>query len=208
MLVFGCTVWVEMMIKNLKSVWLILISAAIMTYVTPTHAEWFFKNKVLSEKILGRWYSEINRDDEGMVSKFIGVTEYFRNGSVNYEGQIISYAKDEPEVSYYCGHNATYTWQIKKEYLYQTMRDAKVFPNYVKQKGDELSNPQDIQTLLEFCAEIQRFYRDENPKGKTEEYRLIQINDESLIYSYKDDNGKPVIETEARTERGFGSYRR
>ncbi|NDY81616.1 hypothetical protein G3I67_00075 [Orrella sp. NBD-18] len=186
----------------------LLAGSVLIACVSTAQAQVFFKSQHLAEKILGRWYSEITRDDAEMLTKFIGVTEYFRNGTVNYEGQIISYVKDDPNVSYYCGHNATYTWQIKKEHLYQTMVDAKVFPNYVKEQGNELNSAEDIQTLLEFCAEIQRFYRDESPKGKTEEYGLIQITDERMIYQYKDENGKPVVETETKTERGFGPFRR
>lgn len=196
------------MFAILKSLRSALLVSVLVACASPVQAQVFFKSQQLAEKILGRWYSEIGRDDAEMVTKFIGVTEYFRNGTVNYEGQIISYVKDDPDVSYYCGHNATYTWQIKKEHLYQTMIDAKVFPNSVKENGKELTSSDDIQILLEFCADIQRYYRDESPRGRTEEYLLIQVNDERMIYQYKDENGKPVVETETRTERGFGPFRR
>lgn len=196
------------MLLKLKTMRALFISCLFLACVSSAQAQVFFKSQHLADKILGRWYSEINRVDGEMSTKFLGVSEYMRNGAVSYEGQIVSYAKDDPDVSYYCGHNVTYTWLIKKEHLYQTMLDAKVFPHYVKDKGQELTDPDDILILNEFCAEIQKFYREEYPKHKTEEYRLIQITDERLIYEYKDDNGKPVVETETRTELGFTPFKR
>ena len=196
------------MCSKLKSLRALFISSLLLACVSTAQAQVFFKSQHLADKILGRWYSEITRTEGEMTTKFLGVSEYLRNGAVSYEGQIISYAKDDPDTSYYCGHNVTYTWQIKKEHLYQTMIDAKVFPHYVKEKGQELTDPDDIQTVSEFCAEIQMFYRNEYPKNKTEEYRILQITDERMVYEYKDDNGKPVVETETRTERGFAPYKR
>lgn len=196
------------MFSKLRFLRAFLTVSLLMVCAAPVQSQVFFKSQQLADKILGRWYTEISREEGEMISKFIGVSEYLRNGSVSYEGQIVTYSKDDPDTVYYCGHNVTYTWLIKKEHLYQTMIDAKVFPHYVKQNGQELTDSEDLQNLNEFCFEIQRYYRDEYPKHKTEEYRLVQITDERLIYGYKDENGKFVTETETRTERGFGPYKR
>ena len=164
------------------------------------------------EKVLqGRWLSEITQEfptEDELISgvlKIIGVEEYLGNGSVNIQGQLLTTFnyKDGSQIIASWLINGAGEWQVKDGRLYEKVVDVRAVPDFVKLNAN-LMSPEDQK---DFFQQTGFKIEDLIPKGHTTESEIVSVNDKSLVYKEKNDQGTFDVKKKTRTNAAFSLYR-
>lgn len=181
-------------------------SLAILTSLSMAQA-----NTGIEKAIQGRWLSEITQEipgDEELINgvfKIIAVEEYLGNGADNMQGQMLmtfNY-KDGSQITASWLVSATSEWQIKNSFLYEKIVDVRAIPDFVKRNGSLLSADEQKGFFQESGFKIDDYIL----KGQTSEDEIILINETSLSYKTKNDQGTHDVRSKSRTSAGFTLYR-
>lgn len=161
----------------------------------------------LGDKLPGRWLIETIINNEAPKIAHKAVQEFMANGAMDEDGQVIIWLVDRSgdQLEMTCRMRGTYDWEIKGAYLYQRSLDVSISPDYLKVNG-KVSD--DTQTLANFCDKVSKIFIKNRAKGKTSEYKILQIDQVKIVYESKDENGKTVLQTDFRTEKSFSAYRK
>jgi len=165
----------------------------------------------LGKALQGRWLSEITQEipkEDELISgvlKIIGVEEYLGNGSVNIQGQLLTTFnyKDGSQIIASWLINAAGEWLLKDGRLYEKVVDVRAAPDFVKLNAN-LMSPEDQKNFFQ-----QSGFKIEDliPKGHTTESEIVSVNDKSLVYKEKNDQGTFDVKNKTRTNAAFSLYR-
>jgi len=165
----------------------------------------------LEKTLQGRWLSEITEelpiDDElaSGVLKIIGVEEYLGNGSVNMQGQLLmtfNY-KNGSQINASWLINGAGEWQVKNGRLYEKVVDVRATPDFVKLNATAMASDDQKNFFKQTDFKIE----DLIPKGHTSESDIVSVNEKSLIYKQKNEQGTFDIKNKTRTNAAFSLYR-
>lgn len=165
----------------------------------------------LEKALQGRWLSEISQEipkEDELISgvlKIIGVEEYLGNGSVNIQGQLLTTFnyKDGSQIIASWLINGAGEWQVKDGRLYEKVVDVRAVPDFVKLNAN-LMSPEDQK---DFFQQTGFKIEDLIPKGHTTESEIVSVNDKSLVYKEKNDQGTFDVKNKTRTNAAFSLYR-
>jgi hypothetical protein len=159
------------------------------------------------DKLPGRWLIDTVINQEAPKIAHKAVQEFMANGAMNEDGQVIIWLVDQAgdQLEMACRMRSTYDWETKGAYLYQRSIDVSISPDYFKINGKVSDNK---QTLTNFCNTASKVFIGNRAKGKTSEYKILQIDQVKIVYESKDENGKAVRQTDFRTEKSFSAYRK
>ena len=165
----------------------------------------------LEKALQGRWLSEITQEipkEDDLISgvlKIIGVEEYLGNGSVNIQGQLLTTFnyKNGSQIIASWLINGAGEWQVKDGRLYEKVVDVRASPDFVKLNAN-LMSPEDQK---DFFQQSGFKIEDLIPKGHTTESEIVSVNDKSLVYKEKNDQGTFYIKNKTRTGAAFSLYR-
>lgn len=165
----------------------------------------------LEKALQGRWLSEITQEfpkEDELISgvlKIIGVEEYLGNGSVNIQGQLLTTFnyKDGSQIIASWLINGAGEWQVKDGRLYEKVVDVRAVPDFVKLNAN-LMSPEDQK---DFFQQTGFKIEDLIPKGHTTESEIVSVNDKSLVYKEKNDQGTFDVKKKTRTNAAFSLYR-
>jgi hypothetical protein len=165
----------------------------------------------LEKALQGRWLSEITQEipkEDDLISgvlKIIGVEEYLGNGSVNIQGQLLTTFnyKNGSQIIASWLINGAGEWQVKDGRLYEKVVDVRASPDFVKLNAN-LMSPEDQK---DFFQQSGFKIEDLIPKGHTTESEIVSVNDKSLVYKEKNDQGTFDIKNKTRTGAAFSLYR-
>ena len=168
--------------------------------------------ETLEKALLGRWFSEqvetLPADDNIVSGEFrlVSVDEYHANGTVNTQGQIILFFKyrDGATIESAWVIHAASEWRIKDGSLFEKIVDVQTIPDYVK-ADDRLADALDQE---EFFRQAHYNIEDLIPKGQATADHVISIDGDRFAYESKDDNGKMIRHTKARTQKNFSAYKK
>jgi hypothetical protein len=165
----------------------------------------------LEKALQGRWLSEITQEipkEDDLISgvlKIIGVEEYLGNGSVNIQGQLLmtfNYKNGSQIIASWLINGAG-EWQVKDGRLYEKVVDVRASPDFVKLNANVMS-PEDQK---DFFQQSGFKIEDLIPKGHTTESEIVSVNDKSLVYKEKNDQGTSDVKNKTRTNAAFSLYR-
>jgi len=188
-----------MTVKN-HSISTDFLRVIVLFLVTCTLAAGHADAQDFDKKMLGRWYSrsDIEQPEVGIKHIDHSVQEFYPNGTMTEERQVLSKFKD---LGYVCSCYiiGDYSWSISGNVLYQKLLAANVTVDFVTENGKDASE-------LEFGQKVCGILSQKKNILKIFSYKIIKIDDKEILYSHVDSNGKEIIKKDSRTQYGMFKY--
>lgn len=153
-------------------------------------------------KMVGRWLIQYSRTTPTITVEIITVQDYIANGAMNQETQYLV-TMGSTVVS--CVARSAFDWSMQGNLQFQTLRNKKLMPDYLKENNVKVDDPSRLNTI---CDSIAGVSDQTSYIGKTDQFRIIALDDQQNTYEYTDSDGKVVRKTDKRVREGFSYYYR
>ena len=156
---------------------------------------------------MGRWYSrsDVEPPGEGFKNTSHSVQEFYPNGTMTEERQVLSKFKDSGAVSS-CYIVGDYSWSISGNVLYQKLLAKNVTVDFVTVNGEDASQLDNGQKVLDIGQKVCAIFGNKKDILKTFSFKIIKIDDKEILYSQVDSDGKEIIKKDFRTQYGMSKY--
>jgi len=148
----------------------------------------------LKSQILGRWYLQHDFRYGEIDLKFHAVQEFFANGTMTDEGQVIVKSSAQKMV-FSCLTVRDYSWSVSESMLYQKLLMASGAVDFIKIDGKSV-DPANYEVAAKICDDLKGIVL------KTQSFRIISIDSQENLYSFTDDDGKEHLMRDRRTKLG------
>jgi hypothetical protein len=159
-------------------------------------------NNPYFNKMLGRWLIQQSQTAQNIKIEIITVQDYIANGAMNQETQYLV-TMGSTVVS--CVARSAFDWSMQGNLQFQTLRNKKLTPDYLKEDNVNVDDPSRLNTI---CDSIAGVSDKTSYIGKTDQFRIITLDDQQNTYEYTDSDGKVVRKTDKRVREGFAFYHR
>ena len=159
-------------------------------------------NNPYFNKMVGRWLIQSSQTSQDIKIEIITVQDYIANGAMNQETQ---YLVTTGPTIVSCVARSAYDWSMQGNLQFQTLRTKRMMPDYIKENNVKIDDPTRLQTV---CDSIAGVSEKSSYVGKTDQFRVISIDDQQNTYEYTDSDGKVVRKTDKRVKEGFSFYQR
>ncbi len=153
-------------------------------------------------KMVGRWLIQSSKAAQDVKLETITVQEYIANGAMNEETQ---YLVTMGSTVASCVVRSAYDWSTQGNLQFQTLRTKKLTPDYIKENNLKVDDPSQLRTI---CDSIAGVLDRSSYIGKTDQFRIISVDDNQITHEYTDSDGKVVRQTDKRVREGFSFYKR
>lgn len=160
------------------------IFITVFLYYYPSYSQ-----ENIDDYLFGIWHSKYSfKIKEGEYS-IEGTTEYFKNHSYNFVGQVIINATINNEVLLITYNlDGTGTWSSDSNSFLTTMIDMKSFPISAKYNGHEI----DISIFEKNTGKDAPNLDNTMPKGTNEEFKVISLGKDEILAEVDDLQGSPI----------------
>lgn len=147
----------------------------------------FIPNNTAESDIHGIWLSKYSYPVTGGTIEVHGTTEYFKNNSYNFIGEI-GLRINSGANSIYTQYNVdgTGVWQADSKSLTIRLDDMHSWPKFVSYNG----KPVDISLSKSMLGKDFPKIEDSYPKGVTEEFKIIDLSEQKIVIETDAPNGK------------------
>ncbi|MCU7815217.1 MAG: hypothetical protein KZQ81_08410 [Candidatus Thiodiazotropha sp. (ex Rostrolucina anterorostrata)] len=161
---------------------------------------YIFPSDDTESDIYGIWLGEYSYPVPGGVIEVNGTTEYFKSNTYNFVGEISIYVNDQGN-SLHTVYQAdgTGTWHADSESLTIRLDDLKSQPKSIYYNGKFL----DIYTSQSVIGIEFPHIEDTIPSKITDEYKIINISDETLTLESDAPNGSMFEITMTKQKKRF-----
>jgi hypothetical protein len=149
--------------------------------------------------IYGIWLSKYSYRISGGVLDVNGTTEYFKNNSYNFIGEISIYLEDRINTLYIVYQaDGTGTWRADSDSLTIRLEDLKTQPKSILHNGRTV----DVYSSHSLLSEFPHI-EDLIPSNITEEYKITNIDDDTITLEADTPNGDIFEITMKRQKNRF-----
>ena len=173
-----------------NTLWLVIILSAVL----------FGCSKSIEEMIVGIWHEDTKEQmPEGLITTR-GTTEYLRNGTSNFVGEvIITFYEEGEEATLTYSLMGSGEWEVNKDSLFEKIVDIKSIPLSLQMGVNKIDLIDVDQSVM---VNLPKF-EDMIPKGTSQESTIIQITDNRLVTKRKDASGADKEYQAFRVEKHF-----
>jgi hypothetical protein len=159
-------------------------------------------NNPYFNKMVGRWLIQHSQTAQNIKIEIITVQDYIANGAMNQETQ---YLVTMGSTVISCVARSAFDWSMQGNLQFQTLRNKKLSPDYLKENNVKVDDPSRLNTI---CDSVAGVTDKTSYIGKTDQFRIITLDDQQNTYEYTDSDGKVVRKTDKRVREGFSFYYR
>lgn len=151
------------------------------------------------QSLLGIWYSENSCSEPNFVMNFRGTTEFFRNSSYTYIGEVtVSGSSNGRNYSMTFDVNFTGEWNLDNDVLVSKLIDLKSQPTRLSADGEQINVQQLDQNKIKELPRLEDFV----PKGSSSEETILELSNSKIVTRTKGSSCQTISEY-SRRDRTF-----